>query len=62
MPEYISSSKIGQVKKVSNIYADDISPSWWRNIQEWNPTGEFDVPSNKAARVICTLGKVRPQQ
>jgi len=27
---------IGKVKKVSNIYTDEIAPSWWRNIQQWN--------------------------
>tara|TARA_B100001250_G_scaffold224439_1_gene192475 strand:- start:302 stop:445 length:144 start_codon:yes stop_codon:yes gene_type:complete len=36
VPEYISSSMIGKVKKLSNIYADEIAPSWCRNIQEWN--------------------------
>tara|TARA_B100000945_G_C20375475_1_gene594315 strand:+ start:266 stop:1441 length:1176 start_codon:yes stop_codon:yes gene_type:complete len=44
--DHVKSEPIGIVKKLTtNIQADQIAGSWWEDIQEWNPSGEFDAPS-----------------
>lgn len=34
----------GEVAQADSMEADALA-DWWRDIQEWNPTGEFDAPS-----------------
>ncbi|HCH65916.1 MAG TPA: hypothetical protein DFR83_24150, partial [Deltaproteobacteria bacterium] len=35
----------GTVRATEGLAADSLADGWWRTIQEWNPTGEFDAPT-----------------
>jgi len=35
----------GQVSAPEGLDADTLASGWWREVQEWNPTGEFDAPT-----------------
>ena len=35
----------GTVEASDGLLADQLAGDWWRDVQEWNPTGEFDAPT-----------------
>ena len=35
----------GSVVQTEGLSADALTGGWWRSVQEWNPTGEFDAPT-----------------
>lgn len=38
----------GTVVAREGLSADRLAGDWWRDVQEWNPTGEFDAPTVSA--------------
>lgn len=35
----------GAIYSEAGLDADALTAGWWEDVQEWNPTGEFDAPS-----------------
>lgn len=47
----------GRIMRDADLDADALAGDWWRQLQEWNPTGEFDAPavSEDGTRVYFTV-------
>lgn len=45
----------GEIRAAEGLDADTLAGDWWREVQEWNPTGEFDAPSVSADGRLLTF-------
>ena len=45
----------GEIHAAEGLDAGTLAGDWWREVQEWNPTGEFDAPSVSADGRLLTF-------